>query len=374
MTSRILLIIISASCLLIACEEQRTSHTSPYMSEEQPRFYRDGKLEHLKSDNKIVHRIALIGDAGNADREPGKSLMKSISRRLNTLDTPETLVFLGDNIYDEGFQGDTIDCSSKGPESQKLDAQLYVGKATLNPSYFVPGNHDWDYHDEPGKIILEKQKTYLERCSLRSHFEPSDESGPTLVSSISNELYTIIFLDSQAIMVSDETQRKRAYGLIKGIFELSPTEKPVILAAHHPIATYGPHGGCYQQDFSGYQIINFFRRNGISWGQDMNAKEYAMFIQDVTAVIPDEFKVIFAAGHDHSLQIISLDQGADYSIVSGAGSNISPACHGDNSLFSQETHGYIELSFREEGQVSAEIFSYRPANDQLAKVYSQRLF
>lgn len=106
----------------------------------------------------------------------------------------------------------------------------------------------------------------------------------------------------------------------------------------------------------------------------MNAKEYAAFIENINTLIPERNKVIFIAGHDHSLQVIGHAKGADYSIVSGAGSNTSPACHGDDTLFAHETLGHVEIGFRQNGEITAEAFSFRAEGNRLSKVYSQRLF
>ncbi len=370
------LFLLSITLTLISCEDKITSHTKPYTSALQPKFYQDGRVEYLQADNEIIHRLVLIGDAGNADLEPGKSLMHSIAKRLKALSSKETLVFLGDNIYEDGFLGESLDCNSDSIESQKLDPQLYIGKASQNPSFFVPGNHDWDYHEEPNRQILERQKFYLEACGRDTRFEPTQNKKTALISSHDEGIYTLIFLDSHALMFGSAAEKKQSYSYLNGVFELTPPDKPVIMLAHHPIATYGPHGGCYQQDYFGHSIINFFRRNGYSWGQDVNAQEYAQFIQEVSDLIPDQHKVIFAAGHDHSLQVIQLEkgQGADFSIVSGAGSKTSPACHGENSLFSLQSFGHLEIAFRQEGQVSVEAFAYTPESKRLNKVYSQRLF
>jgi len=373
-TQSLTLSLIASVFLFTACEEKRTSHTTPYIAEQQPRFFSAGQLETLQSDNKIIERLIFIGDAGDADKEPGLSLMKAISIRLNSLPEPETLFFLGDNIYEDGFQSEEIKCSSSYPESKKLDAQLYVGKATLNPSYFVPGNHDWDYHAEADKKILQKQQKYLEKCGRQAQLLPNEKKGTPFVSTITNDLYTAVFLDSHALMNADENSITQSFNLLKAIFELSEIKKPVLLIAHHPIATYGPHGGCYQQDFFGSTVINFFRRNGISWGQDINAKEYAEFIKQIKNLVPEKHKVMFIAGHDHSLQILSMEEGPDYSIVSGTGSKTDPVCHGENTLFAQQAYGHIEIAFRKGGEIYAEVFSFTPTSNRLNKVYSQRLF
>lgn len=373
-TKLLLITLITSVFLLNACEEKRISHTTPYIAKQQPVFYNAGQAVQIKNDNPIVQRLIFIGDAGNADQEPGLSLMKAIATRLKALPTPKTLFFLGDNIYQDGFQNDEIKCSSDSVESKKLDAQLYIGKATLSPSYFVPGNHDWDYRNEPDRKLIKKQRFYLEQCGRETQFLPNEEKGTRFISSITNELFTAIFLDSQALMRADSNEKIQSYNLLKAMFDVSDVSKPILLIAHHPIATHGPHGGCYQQDYFGSSIINFFRRNGTSWGQDMNAKEYANYIQQITKIIPSKNKVIFVAGHDHNLQILNLKEGADYSIVSGSGSKASPVCDGDNTLFAQQALGHIEIDFMKGGEISAEVFSYTPKDNRLNKVYSQRLF
>ena len=146
------------------------------------------------------------------------------------------------------------------------------------------------------------------------------------MSAITHELYTMIFLDSQAIMNASEEEQTRAFGLLEGMIKVAEANKPIIVAAHHPIATHGAHGGCYQQDYFGHSIINFFRRNGISWGQDINAKEYDAYIKGIKSHIPAERKVIFVSGHDHGLQVLQSKEGPDFVIVSGGGSHTDPVC------------------------------------------------
>lgn len=362
---------------LNACEEKRESQIHPYMAKVQPRFYFNNQIEHLKRDNKVVERIALIGDAGDAVEHPETlDMMKKIAKRLNGLDTKETLVFLGDNIYEKGYQGDNLKCGNNSPEAQSLEAQLYLGKAPLktNPSYFIPGNHDWDYHKTPDMKLMMKEKNYLEKCGRETHFVPSQNDKPALVSALEETNYTMIFLDSQSIMRSTKAEQDQAYSMIEGIFKLADPNKLIVIAAHHPLATHGPHGGCYQQDYFGSSIINFFRRHGISWGQDINAKVYADYISRIKSIIPKANKVIFVSGHDHGLQVLSMKDGPDFQIVSGSGSKTDPVCVAENTLFAQETMGFIEIGFREQGQITVEAFAFRPEKNIMSKVYSQRLF
>ncbi len=376
MTVRSVFILLSVSFLaLSACEEKRESQIHPYMAKTQPRFYMNGQIEHLKKDNKVVERIILIGDAGNVSEEPlTLDLMKNISKRLNSLDTKETIVFLGDNIYPTGFQGEDLKCGNDSTDAKNLEAQLYISKTTLNPSYFIPGNHDWDYHGKPDIKLIEKQKRYLEICGRESKLVPVLDNKPSLVSVLDETRYTMVFMDSHAIMTSSTELQQQAYKMLEAVFTLADATKPVIIVSHHPLATHGPHGGCYQQDYFGHSIINFFRKHGFSWGQDINAKEYAAFISHMNAIIPEKNRVILASGHDHGLQVLSLEKGADFQIVSGGGSHTDPVCIGEDTLFAQETMGHVEIGFREHGEITVEAFAYRPESKGLGKVYLQRIF
>lgn len=376
MTVRSVFIFLAISLLsLSACEEKRESQVRPYMAKTQPRFYMNGQIEHLKRDNEVVERIILIGDAGNGIEQPATAdLIKAISKRLNSQDTEESIVFLGDNIYPDGFQGNKLNCGNDSADAKILETQLFLGKATMNPSFFVPGNHDWDYHDEPDISLIQKQKDYVEKCGRDTQFVPAQDNKPALVSVLEKQRYNMVFLDSHAIMNASGENQKQAYNMIEGVFKLTDTAKPVIMVMHHPLATHGPHGGCYQQDYFGHSIINFFRRQGISWGQDINDREYAAFIARLNTIIPDTSRVILASGHDHSLQVLQLEKGADFQLVSGTGSHTDPVCVAEDTLFAQESMGHIEIAFREEGQLTVEVFSFKPDTKALAKVYSQRLF
>jgi hypothetical protein len=63
--------------------------------------------------------------------------------------------------------------------------------------------------------------------------------------------------------------------------------------------------------------------------------------------------LIYAAGHDHSLQVIEMQRGVKYMLVSGAGSasKISEVGHGENTLFAHSHPGFMAVDFLENGRV-----------------------
>ena len=60
--------------------------------------------------------------------------------------------------------------------------------------------------------------------------------------------------------------------------------------------------------------------------------------------------LIYAAGHDHSLQVLKGDT-TDYLIVSGAGSKISGVKRGKETLFACSREGFMVMDFFDDDTV-----------------------
>ena len=97
-------------------------------------------LASLAQTDTIIHRMFLIGDAGNL--ENGKHpVLDWISKNADWNDHKNIALFLGDNIYPDGLpdEGDVL-----YPETKKvLDYQLNLVRGKKSKAFFIAGNHDW---------------------------------------------------------------------------------------------------------------------------------------------------------------------------------------------------------------------------------------
>ena len=112
------------------------------------------------AQNPIDKTVYLIGDTGEMPEELSDG-MKALQIHFKNNSTDNTvLVFLGDNVYPDGFP------TEKGPWQDRakkiLDHHFEVLENYDGKTYFLSGNHDW----RKEKINrIDNQKDYIKEHS-----------------------------------------------------------------------------------------------------------------------------------------------------------------------------------------------------------------
>ncbi|MFK8102025.1 MAG: BamA/TamA family outer membrane protein, partial [Saprospiraceae bacterium] len=287
--------------------------------------------------------------------------------------------FLFYNIYPTGFPVGEEDTERGKAQIAKLDAQLEALNNFKGKSYFTPGNHDWI---DEGVLGVRAQEAYVE-AHLNKGIEDEDDwenyylpdrgcGGPELVE-ITDQL-VVIFVDSNWYLRDwdkehislnqgcEALSREKFYFLLEELTR-KHRNKNVIIASHHPIYTYGPHGGRYSLKniiFPLTQLRNnlyvplpvlgslaaIFRSN-IGSRQDVAHRVYKDYREDLLASTTKHGSYIFASGHEHNLQYIERKE--QKIIVSGAGSKKSPVALGRGSKFAFGGNGFSKIDFYQDG-------------------------
>ncbi len=326
------------SCLLalIGCGGP-SSHIKPYYAPDLSKTQESD----VEINTPIKYRIILIGDAG--EPKNGEPVLKTLGEWAKKYAEKTSIVFLGDNMYDQGLTQ-----KKRHEADAKLGPQLAVVEASQAHGLFIPGNHDWEKGRKGGHITLMAQEEFikkrLETRPQREHpvFLPEcGKPGPRML-----ELPTtapavrLIVLDTQWWLHKYQKPRKDPETIIADLKKLLMTELPAVVVGHHPIESYGKHGQSKRPVFN---------------RQDLNGKHYKSMINHLN----DAFSIlgtgktpllIYAAGHDHSLQVLK-GRTTDYLLVSGAGSKLSRVGDGDNTLFAHEHTGFMVIDFLENGKV-----------------------
>ena len=304
----------------------------------------------------VIQRVILYGDAGHSSTDPWQPSMAKVAARASQFPDRTTVIALGDNIYYQGFPRKEVG-QQEWTEDQLesisyLDAQLRVAKVSGASLYLVPGNHDW-YAMEVNSQALHIEQ-YGRDNNAQVFFEPREREGMTLPKSLNFLGVSIIFVDSQWWLTGDKQHKSEAAMAeqFARIREKHP-ENLIIVAQHHPLVTEGPHGG-YLSDFRYWLIMNIlYQVFPEAASQDTQDPNYQLMIQAQNRVMSQYDRVIHAAGHEHSLQLMQPldDRSASYLLVSGAGNSnkVSGIWHNERSRFAHSTEGFLELDITTSG-------------------------
>lgn len=336
--------------------------------------------------------VFLIGDTGEPDSPAKTTNFNELRRQLLLAGANSAVIFLGDNIYPHGMpdSGDT-----RRPEAEKrLIASLKIVKDYPGRVIWIPGNHDWEASGKRGLDYLLNEEDFISSYLGRDDvfFPPDGCPGPVEVPLNQNEV--IVLLDTQWFLhpwekpSASECGFKNTadiYDQLDDIMERNK-HKIILVAAHHPMYTYGRHNGYstwktnifpltelnkhlyiplpgLAQIYTGYRAF-------IGNNQDTHNSEYHQMQQQVTRVLRKYPNTIYVNGHEHVLQYIYRD--SIHYITSGAGSKRSDLRAGKFTRFQAKALGFARLDESGEGIVKLEYFV--PVESGSKAVYEREVF
>ena len=281
---------------------------------------------------------------------------------------------LGDNIYPNGFPNKTAEQDDFNTEQLEdighLKAQLEVARLSKAEMFLVPGNHDW-YASQ-----VDSQASYIESYSkeykAKVNFVPYEENKKPLPKVIYRDGISLIFIDSMWLLKANNNDFTEAMSQLERLLKQSNLKHPdnvIMLCAHHPIETMGPHGGYYAK--LGYKMYAKARElfNGQDT-QDLDSPAYQRLINSVKLALAPYKKTIFAAGHDHSLQLFKYtdNETPQYSLVSGAANKkkLTDVGINENSQFASSVEGIFEIDVLDNGVLLSiyDIYDSAPIHQQ----------
>lgn len=322
--------------------------------------------------------LFLIGDAG-APRMPREPLLDALAAaagaRVRALGRDRvTIVFLGDNVYPAGLRAS--DHASRAEDERRLDAQLDAVRRSGARGIVVPGNHDWADGGSDGWDAVKRETRFV--AARGAVVLPPDGCPGPAAAPLGAHLQ-LIFLDTQwwlqrGARPSDagsgcaETSDGEVERALAAALQAAGDRHSIVLA-HHPLRSGGPHGGVYGWKDHLFPLREFDRSLWIplpvigsirpilrALGVDAqdtpsaaNGRMRASIQRGFGATTP----LLFAAGHDHSLQLLRGGDGARFHVVSGAGSeaNLTWAYPIEGTLYADAQPGWVRLDAYASGAV-----------------------
>ncbi|MEL6987059.1 MAG: metallophosphoesterase, partial [Bacteroidota bacterium] len=340
-------LILICTCLLISSCADKELHITPKLKSQTFKVF---------SEDEIDHTLMLIGDAGKVDDKATKynGVCNAVAKLMKE-GRGHSVVFLGDNIYPEGLP------KKANPERKdaetSLDAQMLPFENFKKDVYFIPGNHDW----RAGLDGIKRQEKYVRKfLDHKKAFIPRNGcSGPEVVELSDNT--TMIVIDSEWWIVNWDKEpkindgcgaqtRQEFINLFTGALK-KHRAKTVIIALHHPLYTNGKHSGQfslknYFYPIPGFQTLFTLLRKNAGVKQDNLYPAFQQFKRQILLQTAKYDNVIFASGHEHSLQYFEKEHPF---IISGSGSKQTSFKLGNGALFGVGKRGYAILDVLKNG-------------------------
>ena len=323
----------------------------------------------------LSHTFYLIGDAGLSPMGELNPTLKLFKKRLNAAPKNSTAIFLGDNIYPAGLPSKKNASDAYQRAKSNLDAQLATLDGYKGKPIFVPGNHDWYSNGLKG---LSRQQKYIEKqLDSKKVFFPQD-GCPLQKIEVSDDV-VIIAIDSEWYLINwdkhptmnDECEikdREKFFEELEGLIKKN-ADKTTIIALHHPMFSYGPHGGQFSMKRQLYpsggrfplpvisSLISVLRKTTGASPEDLQNKRYNEFRKRVVTLAQYSEKVIFTSGHEHTLQYIVEENTPQ--IVSGSGAKKGATRLMNGSKFSTGKMGYATLEVYTDGSSRVRFYGTR---------------
>lgn len=340
-----------------------------------------------------VKTLFLLGDGGEPyvkDTPIGKVL----SQRIASAGEGSMVLFLGDNVYPAGLP-DTR--SRKYPTAETaLRTQVGFIEGFDTRAVFIPGNHDWQHWGRKGLQYIKNQQRWLDSLNdTRVTLLPRNGCpGPIVVPL--NEDNLLVILDTQWFLHQWEkphdsdlcgpTSTAEVLLMVEDIFRSNPTKR-IILAAHHPLITYGEHGGVFPwkthvfplTDLSDHlyvpmpvvgSIYPLFRK-WFGHLQDTPHPVYREFGSALRKIMAEHPGSLYVAGHEHALQYIVRD--STHFIVSGSAAKTEWVKKKKYAVFAQDVKGFAQVDLNDNGTV---FFSFIRVDEQFPEgrvIFSESL-
>lgn len=314
--------------------------------------------------------VFLVGDAGKA--LPGRSpvlakLRAEIERWSGMLarDSAVSVFFLGDVVYPYGVR--PRESEDFPVDSQHVAAQVDVVRGPQSRRYrtrgvLLAGNHDWGQTVGPeGFTRLRNLERLIgemaEAWDVDASLEPrAGQAGPTVVDVGTGARFLV--LDTHWWLQNPAERRlNRVADDVEAAIR-SAGDRDIAVVAHHPFQSAGAHGGPLPF-WRGLGLLYLLRKSG-ALIQDLNATPYRDFLFGLQeAFAATRPPLLWAGGHDHSLQVLR-GQGPDdplWSLVSGSGSKLTGVADMEPLVFGQERPGFMRLTFLADRSVQLHVFS-----------------
>jgi hypothetical protein len=338
----------------------------------------------MAQTDSLSQRIFLIGDAGELFGHGTQPVIDWLQRNVDWNDPRNTTIFLGDNIYPLGLP---MEGEPGYPEAkQVIDSLVRPFRGKKARTFFIPGNHDWENGKLGGWQRVRNEHNYINGLKDSNIVSLPTEGCPGPEERDLNNQVAVVFIDSQWFMYIHDKPGPGSTCTSRTVDEFATELKEVmaehqnqlvLVVTHHPIYSFGVHGGDYTWKeiifpFTSLNknlwipaiplgLIYVIERGVFGNLQDVKHPLYQEMAKTIESALRTHPNAIIASGHDHSLQFIQrvVQKDTLFQIVSGSGSNLSRVKENraGKLLFEDLNYGFAVLEVYKSGRVETKYYN-----------------
>lgn len=380
---RLLLLLMVAG--LASC---RITHT--YYSKENSNWQQTPS----PTDQHIKYQVFLIGDAGEPAKNGLDPVLGLLHSKLQIAGKNSAVIYLGDNIYHAGLP-DTND-PKRADAERRINEQLDILKDFGGMPVFIPGNHDWGYSlKELHSERVKRENAYIDSyLGGKIIYAPENGCpGPKVIDLSGNLALLVIDPDW---LIEEAYREGTACGIGEVEFNKQLADavaaakgKNIIVAAHQPLFSTGPHSGYVGWKPHFFPLTDFnkklyvplpvlgsiyalVRAVGLSH-QDLHNKHYKKYIKTMLTALNGTPNVVYVAGHEHTLEYFAHDANL-HEVLSGAGSKKSIIRKRKTLGFGAYSKGFAVVKYYDNNEVWVEYWTPDQVKGEGVLLFRQKMY
>jgi hypothetical protein len=304
--------------------------------------------------------LFLIGDAGEPDPRERSVSLDMLALEASAVPQKSVIVFLGDNVYPDGIPEEGR--AEYADARRRLEAQVSaIPRGTR--AIFIPGNHDWAGMGPFGLYAVRLQEQMIAGMAQGRDIRTLPGNGCPGPVSLDFGRLRFVAIDTQWWLhpfIVHDAQTKCAIDIQSVTRALRAQVQPpgegrlVVVAGHHPLMTGGEHGG-----YCG--ITGPFRRFG-GYAQDILSGPNVRMRDSIETAFGVRPPLVYAAGHEHNLQVLRGGATVQYLLVSGAGSQEKAACGvwlRESYYVAQHRTGFMRIDIMRNKGAFLRVYEYK---------------
>jgi hypothetical protein len=303
--------------------------------------------------------LFLIGDAGEPDPRDRSVALDMLVKEASVVPAKSVIVFLGDNVYPDGIPEEGR--AEYADARRRLESQVAAVPGGTR-AVFIPGNHDWAGMGPFGLYAVRLQERMIEGMAPGKNVTMLPGNGCPGPVSLDFGRLRFISIDTQwwlhpYIVHDAATKCSTDVGAVTAAIrrEIEPPgeHRVVVVGGHHPLMTGGEHGG-----YCG--ITGPFRRFG-GYAQDILSGPNRRMRDSIETAFAKKPPLVYAAGHEHNMQVLRGGATVQYLLVSGAGSQEKVACGvwlRESYYVAQHRVGFMRLDVMRDKGVFLRVYEY----------------